>query len=155
MLNPFAETQVVVSNEAGNAGGGVVLLVEDDDDALALFKRAFDQAGLMNELRVARAGDEAMEYLKGEGKFANRRKYPFPALVLLDLNMPRVSGFEVLQWARSHEETRDLRIIVLTTSEDLGDLKRAYELGSNSFITKSHDTQEFVRQLRDLKTHWL
>ena len=153
MLNPFAET--VVSNEPEDAGGGVVLLVEDDDDAVELFKRAFGQAGLTNELRVVRAGDEAMKYLKGEGKFANRRKYPFPALVLLDLNMPRVSGFEVLQWARRHEEMRDLRIIVLTTSEDLGDLKRAYELGSNSFMTKSHDTQEFVRQLRDVKTHWL
>jgi len=117
-------------------------------------ERAYEAAGIEQPLHVVRDGDEAIAYLKGEGKFRDRRHYPFPRLLLLDLNMPRRDGFEVIQWVRESEHN-SLRIIVLTTSGELRDVKKAYELGANSFITKSHDTQEFLGQLRDLKRHWL
>ena len=117
-------------------------------------ERAYEAAGIEQPLHVVRDGDEAIAYLKGEGKFRDRRHYPFPRLLLLDLNMPRRDGFEVIQWVRESEHN-SLRIIVLTTSGELRDVKKAYELGANSFITKTHDTQEFLGQLRDLKRHWL
>jgi CheY-like chemotaxis protein len=137
------------------AGVKLVLLAEDNEDDVILFKRAFKQAGITNALRIVRDGDEVIRYLKGEGEFADRVKHPFPALLLLDLNMPRANGFHVLQWVRRQSDTRDLHIIVLTTSDDIGAVKRAYDMGANSFITKSLDTGEFVGQLRDVKEHWL
>jgi CheY-like chemotaxis protein len=142
-------------SDRSKSEGGIVLLADDDEDAVVLFKRAFKQAGIRNELRVVGGGAEAIAYLNGEGEFSNRRRYPFPVLVLLDLKMPGTGGFEVLDWVRRQSEMKDLSVIVLTTSDDLVDLKRAYELGANSFITKSHDMQEFVGQLRDVKEHWL
>jgi CheY-like chemotaxis protein len=133
----------------------LVLLAEDNEDDVVLFKRAFKQAGITNPLRIVRDGDEVIRYLKGDGEFGDRTKHPFPALLLLDLNMPRINGFQVLHWVRSESNTRDLHIIVLTTSDDIGAVKRAYDIGANSFITKSLDTGEFVGQLRELKEHWL
>src|SRR5687768_4667513 len=100
----------------------VIMLAEDDENDIALFKRAFKQADIKNPLQIVRDGEEAIAYLAGEGKFADRAEYPLPALLLLDLKMPRKSGFQVLQWVRQHPTLKTLRVLVLTTSSDMRDV---------------------------------
>src|SRR5438270_7458616 len=110
----------------------VILLAEDLADHVLLVRRALDQAGVKNPLFVVRDGEEALEYLYGEGKYANRHEYPLPDLLLLDLKMPKMDGFEVLRVVRGDRRFATLRIIVLTSSEDIYDVNKAYELGANS-----------------------
>src|SRR5438034_11513986 len=114
----------------------VILLAEDNENHVLLIRRAFEQAGLVNPLYVVSNGEEAISYLKGEGKYANRDEYPLPCLMLLDLKMPKKDGFEVLEWLRGQPGFSSLRVVVLTTSEELRDVNRAYRLGANSFLTK-------------------
>src|SRR5438270_6092379 len=110
-------------------GHEVILLAEDDADHVFLIRHAFSHANLLNPLQVVRDGDEVLAYLKGEGKFSNRAEYPLPSLILLDLKMPRKSGFEVLQWIRQQPGLSTMRIVVLTSSEDIKDVNQAYALG--------------------------
>src|SRR4051794_11741759 len=110
----------------------VILLVEDRDDDVVLIRKAFEKAGLTNPFQVARDGVEAISYLSGEGKFANREEFPLPWLVLLDLKMPRVGGFEVLRWIRSQPTLSRMIVLVLTSSEYIKDVQEAYKLGANS-----------------------
>jgi CheY-like chemotaxis protein len=133
----------------------VILLAEDDDNHVFLIRRAFHEANLLNPLFVVRNGEEAIAYLKGEGAYANRAEYPLPALLLLDLKMPRKNGFDVLQWIREEPGLRNLRIIVLTSSEDIRDVNRAYQLGANSFLVKPADFEQFVRVIQALQGYWL
>ena len=136
-------------------GAKLVLLAEDSEDEIFLFKRAFARTGITHKLHVVQDGAEAVAYLMGRGKYADRNQYPFPVLFLLDLKMRTMSGFEVLQWARSEPHTKELAIIVLTSSENSHDAKVAYRLGASSFLTKAHDFEEFVEQLNRLKGNWL
>jgi CheY-like chemotaxis protein len=133
----------------------VVLLAEDDENDTALFKRAFKQVGIKNPLQIVRDGDEAIEYLKGEGRFSDRTKYPLPTLLLLDLKMPRTNGFQVLQWVRQQPTLKALRVLVLTTSTEIRDVNLAYELGANSFLVKSLDIQDFAALVSQIKNCWL
>src|ERR1043166_2138473 len=105
---------------------GVILLAEDNEDDVLLIQRAFRQVGLLTPPYVVRDGEEAIAYLKGAGHYANRDRYPFPELLLLDLKMPRKNGFDVLGWIRSDLGLSPLRVVVLTTSEDLRDVNEAY-----------------------------
>ncbi|HMJ66414.1 MAG TPA: response regulator [Candidatus Binatia bacterium] len=141
----------VLSSQTSDA----VLLAEDSDDDILLFQRAYSSAGVHSPLHIVRDGEEAIRYLKGRGKFTDRTLYPVPRLLVVDLKMPRRNGFDVIQWVRRESDLKALHIIVLTTSGDLSDVKRAYETGANSFVTKSLDLQEFVQQLKDVKSHWL
>lgn len=100
-------------------------------------------------------GDDAIAYLSGTGKFANRDEHPLPQLVLLDLKMPGKSGFDVLRWIRHEEATKDLHVVVMTGSEDVNAANRAYKMGANSFVVKSPTHDELVKQLREVKNHWL
>ena len=104
---------------------------------------------------VVRDGAEAIQYLNGEGPFSNRDEYPLPALVLLDLKMPRVDGFEVLKWVRAQPGLRTLLVVVLTSSEDLRDVNRAYELGANSFLVKRMDFENSVALGELINNYWL
>src|SRR5262245_1735495 len=126
-----------------------ILLAEDDDNHVALIRRAFQKAGLINPIQVVHDGEEAIAYLKGEGAFANRAEYPLPTLLLLDLKMPRKNGFEVLRWIRQQPTLAALRIVVLTSSQDIRDVNQAYQLGANSFLVK---TMDFVRSKRAGRT---
>lgn len=123
----------------------VILLAEDEEDYVLLIQRAFAQAKIPNPLHVVWNGQEAISYLKGEGKYANREEYPLPDLFLLDLKMPRVSGFEVLQWIRSQPGLAPLRVLVLTSSDQIRDVNEAYKLGANSFLVKPMDFQDFAQ----------
>src|SRR5689334_9365203 len=133
----------------------VILLAEDNEDHVLLTKRAFRMAGLLNPVVTVENGEEAIAYLKGEGKFANRSEFPLPTLLLLDLKMPRKNGFEVLEWLRQQPGLRRLRIVVLTTSDAPQDIDRAYELGANAFMTKPLDQAHFVELTDAIKGYWL
>src|SRR6476619_4385714 len=114
----------------------LILLVEDRGEDILLIQKAFHRAGVVNPRLAVRDGEQAIAYLSGTGPYSNRAEYPLPWLILLDLKMPRVDGFEVLKWIRSQPELRRLIVVVLTSSEQLKDVNRAYELGANSFMVK-------------------
>src|SRR6266478_3502607 len=117
----------------------LILIADDREDDVLLMQRSLEKAGVTNPLQVVHNGEETIAYLRGEGRFSNRAEYPLPALLLLDLKMPRKDGFEVLEWIRQESAIRALRIIVLTSSENIRDVSRAYELGANSFLVKPMD----------------
>jgi CheY-like chemotaxis protein len=134
---------------------GVILLAEDDEDDILLVRTAFKEAGITSPLHVVRDGDEAIAYLKGVGRYSNRAEFPLPSLLLLDLKMPRTNGFEVLQWIRSDPDLRALRVVVLTSSEELCDVNEAYHLGANSFLVKPKDFENFITLFEALHSYWL
>jgi CheY-like chemotaxis protein len=134
---------------------GVVLLAEDRDDDVFLIRRSFQRAELNNPLHVVRDGAEAIDYLRGAEKYSNRDEHPLPSLILLDLKMPRVDGFEVIEWVRSHPTLRSIPIVVLTSSSLLRDVNQAYQLGANSFLVKPLDFENFANMASLLKTYWL
>jgi CheY-like chemotaxis protein len=100
-------------------------------------------------------GDQAIAYLKGEGAFSNRAEYPLPELVLLDLKLPGIDGFQVLRWIRQQPELKALRVVVLTSSDRIQDVNLAYQLGANSFLVKPVDFERFVEISQALKGYWL
>jgi len=134
---------------------GVILLVEDREDDIVLIQRAFARAYVLNPLQVVRDGEEAIAYLSGEGKFSNRAEYPLPDLMMLDLKLPRVDGFQVLKWTREQPGLRALRIVVLTSSEDIRDVNQAYRLGANSFLVKPMDFEDVIQLSKFLSNYWL
>src|SRR5262245_35769570 len=134
---------------------GVILLAEDRDDDVLLIRRAFQQSYVTNPIYVVRDGVEAISYLRGEGNYRNREEFPLPDLMLLDLKMPRVDGFEVLKWIREQPSLSSLRVVVLTASEDLRDVNRAYKLGANSFMVKPVDFEDVVHMGQFLTRYWL
>jgi CheY-like chemotaxis protein len=138
-----------------DAGQPVILLAEDSEDDVYMLRRAFEQAGIELPLQVVSDGEQAVAYLTGQGKFANRAEYPLPDLFLLDLKMPRKNGFEVLLWLRQHPTLAPLRTIVLTTSEEIRDVNRAYAMGANSFLTKPLDFTDFKNTLQEMFNFFL
>src|SRR5688572_12290101 len=112
----------------------VILLVDDDANDRLLIRRAFDAAGIINPVFEVPDGSKAIAYLAGEGVYANRALFPFPRIILLDLNMPGANGFDVLQWIRSKLTTQGLLIIVLSAAAEIRQINRAYALGANSFL---------------------
>jgi CheY-like chemotaxis protein len=132
-----------------------ILQVEDEANDVFLLQRAFLQAAIVNPVQVATDGQMAIDYLSGLGAFANRRKYPLPGLVLLDLKLPRRSGREVLEWIRAQPGLKKLVVIVFTSAQYVGDVSLAYELGANSFIIKPADFSQYLEMARLLKGWWL
>jgi CheY-like chemotaxis protein len=133
----------------------VILLAEDEEDYVLLIKHAFQKAAIPNPLHVVWNGQEAIAYLGGTGKYADRAEYPLPDLLLLDLKMPRVNGFEVLQWLRSQPGLSTLRVLVLTSSDQIRDVNEAYRLGANSFLVKPSDFEDVMSLSRLIQDFWL
>src|SRR5882762_2764753 len=133
----------------------VILLAEDREDDIALVRKAFAKAYIQNPLQVVRDGEEAIAYLQGEGRYYNRAEYPLPDLLLLDLKMPRMDGFQVLTWIRQQPSFSTLRVVVLTSSEDFGDVNLAYKQGANSFLVKPLDFESFIETARIVREYWL
>ena len=131
------------------------LLVEDDENDILLIRRAFLKAKIVNPLQVVKGGEAAIAYLNGEGPYSNRAEFPLPSLVLLDLNMPGMDGFEVLRWIRQQQHLRMLRVVVLTSSNELRDVNLAYQIGANSFLVKPVDFERFVEISQALAGYWL
>jgi len=130
-----------------------ILLAEDNADDVALVQHAFKRAGAKSHLTAVTDGLEVLEYLKGEGAFANREAYPFPDILLLDLNMPRKNGFEVLAWVRQDLRCTRLMVHVLTASPRDADVEQAYGLGANSYVVKPSRLDELV-VLADTLQKW-
>jgi CheY-like chemotaxis protein len=134
----------------------VILVAEDDEADVALLQRAFRLAGIVAPVHFVSDGEETVAYLKGEGKFARREEFPLPDLLLLDLNMPRKDGFQVIQWIRHQQpDLAALRVVVLTTSDALRDINRAYQLGANSFLTKPLVFTEFKDTIQAMYHYWM
>ena len=133
----------------------VILLVEDNPDDAELARIAFEEANVANRLVVARDGVEALDYLFARGMHAGRDPHDLPSIVLLDLNLPKVDGREVLQAIRENEVTRALPVVVLTTSAEPLDVDTSYALGVNSYIQKPVDFEQFVWAVKQVGLYWL
>jgi two-component system, response regulator len=132
-----------------------ILLVEDTPDDAELTVMALKQAGLLNEVVVAEDGQEALDYLFGQGRYAGRNPQDAPALVLLDIKMPRVDGIEVLQRLRADLRTHLMPVVILTTSTEDVDLVRAYESGANAYVRKPVSLEQFHEAVRQLGMFWI
>lgn len=133
----------------------IILLVEDDPNDIELTLIAFEKAGVDSEINIARDGQEAVHYLYGTGPYAGRDPKQSPAVVLLDLQLPKIDGHEVLRRMRADERTRRLPVVVLTSSVEQSDLVRSYDLGANSFVRKPVDFVEFSRTAKRIAEYWL
>lgn len=135
--------------------GGPILYVEDDKDDVFFMQRAFREAGVASELIVLPSGQQAIDYLAGSGKFAGHEKHPMPCLVLLDLNMPGKSGFDVLKWIRAQPAISALPVVVLTSSKHDGDIQRAYQHGANAYLLKPALPEKLAEVLKTINDFWL
>jgi CheY-like chemotaxis protein len=131
-----------------------ILIVEDNPDDRILLQRAFRRARLANAVHMVTDGEEAVAYLLGEGRFADREANPFPVLVLLDLKLPRRSGLEVLQWMREHPTLRRLPVVVLTSSKEQSDINVAYDRGANAYLTKPVEFDALIELVSTLNLFW-
>ena len=131
-----------------------ILLADDGENDLVLMRAAFKMAGCTFPLHEVRNGEEAIAYLRGEGEYSDRNKFPLPTVMLLDLNMPRKSGFEVLAWVRAQPVLKRLAVIVLTASTRSEDVERAFDLGATSYLVKPSDLDELAAMIRCLCT-WI
>ena len=127
-----------------------ILLVDDSENDLLLTRTAFRKAAWNNPLQEVQNGEEAIAYLKGEGAYNDRNEFPLPAAMLLDLNMPRKNGFDVLAWVRAHPTLKRLPIVILTASMRPEDVERAFDLGATSFLVKPTNLAELVEIIRSL-----
>jgi two-component system, response regulator len=132
-----------------------IFLVEDNPDEVTLTLRTFKKNRILNDVVVAHDGSEALEYLFGTGAYAERDTGIQPAFVMLDLNLPKVSGLEVLKAIRGDERTRLLPVVVLTSSDEERDFIQSYRLGANSYVRKPVDFNRFSEVMRQLALYWL
>ena len=131
-----------------------ILHVEDDVNDVFLLQHAMKKVGVTQPLQVARDGRQAMDYLKGTGKFADREKFPLPCLVLLDLKLPYVMGLDVLTWIRQ-QPGPPLVVVVLTASGQYEDIAAAYRLGANAYLVKPSEASRLEEIVRAVKDFWL
>ncbi len=131
-----------------------VLLVEDDLNDIFLVKRAFKTARIENPLQVVTDGLEAISYLRGEGKYADRAVYPLPKLVVMDIKMPRRTGFEVLEWVKRDHILRRIPIVIVSLSDNSIDINRAYELGANAYMVKPMDYRAVEHLFQSITHYW-
>ena len=131
-----------------------ILQVEDDPNDVFLLQHAMKKVGVANPVQVATDGRQAIDYLSGTGKFADRKKYPLPCLVLLDLKLPFVMGLDVLKWIR-HQPGPALIVLLMTASAEEADIATAYRLGANAFLTKPSTAGKLEDMAKAIKDFWL
>lgn len=132
-----------------------VLLVEDDLNDIFLVKRAFKTARIPHPLHVVTDGQEAINYLRGEGKYADREAHPLPKLIVMDIKMPVRSGFEVLEWVKTERHPlRRIPIVIVSASDSPADINRAYELGANAYMVKPMDFRAVERLFESITQYW-
>lgn len=132
-----------------------VLLVEDNPDDAELITYVFKKAGIVNPLMLVDDGDKAINYMNGNLGYADRATFPLPCLILLDLKVPRRSGFEVLEAVRANRSIRHTPVVVLTSSNQELDIKRAYDLGANAYLVKPIGRDALMTMARSLDTFWI
>jgi CheY-like chemotaxis protein len=136
-------------------GDATVLLAEDDPDDILLTQIAFEKARLANPLQVVRDGEEAIAYLRGDGKFSDRHQFPLPILLLLDIKMPGLNGFQVLEWLRKQPNFSRLPVAIMTSSDHDPHITRAYQLGADSYLLKPPDAAALLALVQRLNAYWL
>ena len=132
-----------------------ILLVEDDENDALLIQRAFSKSNLAHPLRVLTDGEEAISYLNGIGQYLDREQFPLPALLLLDLKLPKRSGMEVLAWLRQQPILARLPVVILTSSRQVADINRVYDLGANSYLVKPVAFDALLEMIKTVSLYWL
>lgn len=135
--------------------GGIVLYVEDDDGDRFFMKRAFDRCGLGAHIRMVGDGRSAIEYLAGAAPYDDRTAYPEPEVVLLDLNLPELSGFEVLDWIRAHHHYAGLPVVIFSSSSSPQDHSKAKDLGADDFWQKPGSSMDYGQIVAALRERWI
>ncbi len=133
----------------------IILLVEDNPDDEALMLRGLRKKNILNRVVVARDGAEALDYLFGRGTYAGRNTADLPAVILLDINLPKLNGLNVLKEIRSYPETKLLPVVILTSSREERDIFESYQLGANSYVRKPVDFEKFADAVGNLSRYWL
>jgi two-component system response regulator len=131
-----------------------ILLVEDEPNDVFFMQQAMQKAGVVNPIQVASNGQQAIDYLKGAGKFANRAEFPLPCLVLLDLKLPYVMGLDVLRWIRQ-QHGLPVIVVILSSSKEEEDIATAYRLGANGYLVKPPDLGKLLDMAKSIKDFWL
>jgi CheY-like chemotaxis protein len=137
-----------------SAKHSIVLLAEDNSDDIFLMRRAFERSRIPNPLRVVEDGVAALDYVFGAGPYSDRSAHPFPCLVLLDVKMPKINGFDVLRQIRENPATHRLPVVMLTSSNQQKDIDSAYDLGANSYLVKPHSAESLESLLQSLQAYW-
>lgn len=132
-----------------------ILLVEDDENDVMFARMALEKAGVASGLQVAEDGAQAIDYVSGQGDFGDRIRHPLPALVLLDLKLPRVMGMDVLKWIRDQRELDMMLVVMLTSSQHRSDIQMACSLGANSYLVKPTNPLDLSEMMELVKRYWL
>ena len=134
---------------------GPILLVEDNEDDIFFMKRALRHVDITDPVQVVRDGQQAIDYLAGNGDFKDRQQYPFPCLIFLDLKLPGKNGLEVLEWVRKESPVPSVVVLVLTTSRETSDIDAAYRLCANAYLVKPGGVEELQEMIKTVKLFWL
>jgi CheY-like chemotaxis protein len=132
-----------------------VLLAEDSDIDAFLFQRAVRETGVALNVQLVRDGQEVLDYLRGADRFADRQQFPMPALIILDVKMPRLTGFDVLSWLKAQPGHSSTPVVMLSGSDERKDVTRAYSMGACTYLVKPHRSEEMSGLVRTLQDYWL
>ena len=135
--------------------GQTILLVEDNEDDVFAFRRALKKADITNALEVAENGRQALEYLKGDHVYGDRARFPMPFIIFLDLKLPYVDGFEILDWLRGQRALSTVPVCVLTSSAEIKDKDRAYSLGARTYMVKPPTARDLLDVMNSLQSFWM
>jgi CheY-like chemotaxis protein len=141
--------------ERANGREPLILLIDDSESDIALLRQAFARAGMTRPLQVVQDGVDAMSYLLGRGEFADRDAYPMPSILIIDVNMPRLNGLELLTWLRTQPEFSHLMVIVLTGDGRIEAVNHAYHLGANSYLLKPTRHEELLDMVASFYRYWI
>lgn len=132
-----------------------ILVIEDDPNDIFLLQRALKKNNIVNPVQILPDGLEALAYLGGNGKYADRTTYPFPRFIIMDLKMPRMTGLEVLEWLKKNPQFQVIPTLVLTSSRLEQDISRAYQLGANSYMVKPSNFSDLQEMIRRTYDYWM
>jgi CheY-like chemotaxis protein len=132
-----------------------ILVADDDENDIFFLCRALERAGLRNPLIITHDGQEVIDYLGGAAPYADRARHPLPGLLLLDLKMPRMNGFEVLAWMEAHPEFNELPVVVFSSSSQEEDIRKARQLGADEYQIKPSDFYKLVQLVQEISARWL
>ncbi|MGV3774780.1 MAG: response regulator [Verrucomicrobiales bacterium] len=133
---------------------GIIIIAEDNSDYAFLLRKAIEKAGIPMGVKILTDGDQLLLYLQGLGAFADRVANPLPNFIILDLQMPRKSGFDVLEWIMCHQEHATVPTVVLSSSDLERDVRKAYQLGANTYFVKPNSFEDLVETMKTLQQYW-